>query len=169
MWIIEVVETQVQRAPGGNGYAVRTDRLAVGEENDKCHVGVTIRGVEDARGFVRDELAVGIRALGGDIALREFPSAASDRLHALLPSFPNSYDNADNPLFVSVPRGTFFAMQRRGMPTVALSGKPVRPQAPKFVAATAAIQIEQPKAAMRAITVLPGTTHSAKLEDVPEP
>jgi threonine dehydrogenase-like Zn-dependent dehydrogenase len=55
------------------------------------------------------------------------------------------------------------------MARVALSGKPVRPQAPKFVAATAAIQIEQPKAAMRAITVLPGTTHSAKLEDVPEP
>jgi glucose 1-dehydrogenase len=55
------------------------------------------------------------------------------------------------------------------MARVALSGKPVRPQAPKFVAATAAIQIEQPKAAMRAITVLPGTTHSAKLEYVPEP
>src|SRR6266542_3309951 len=88
MWIIEVVETKVQRAPGGNGYAVRSDRLAVGEENGKCHVGVTIRGVEDARGFVRDELAVGIGAFGGDIALRDRPSPASDRLHALLPFFP---------------------------------------------------------------------------------
>jgi glucose 1-dehydrogenase len=45
----------------------------------------------------------------------------------------------------------------------------VRPKAPKLVAATAAIRIEQSKVAMRAITVVPGTAHSAKLEDVPEP
>src|SRR6266566_278286 len=101
MWIIEIVETQVQRAPGGNGYAVRTDRLAVGEENGNRHMRVTIRGVEDARGFVGDQFAVGIRAFGRDIALRDCPSSASDRLHALLPSFPTSYDNADNPVFVS--------------------------------------------------------------------
>jgi glucose 1-dehydrogenase len=45
----------------------------------------------------------------------------------------------------------------------------VRPKAPKLVAATAATRIKQSKAAMRAITVVPGTAHSAKLEDVPEP
>jgi threonine dehydrogenase-like Zn-dependent dehydrogenase len=60
-------------------------------------------------------------------------------------------------------------MRRRSTATVALSGKPVRPKAPRLAAATAAIQNERSKAAMRAITVVPGTAHSAKLEDIPEP
>src|SRR5262249_975426 len=52
----------------------------------------------------------------------------------------------------------------------AFSGKPARcKSAKRLTAAAAAVQSRQSRTAMRAITVLPRTPHSARLEDVAEP
>src|SRR4029079_1420528 len=49
---------------------------------------VTIARVEDASGLVRDERAMRERAFGGNVSLRDGPSPAADRFHAMTPFFP---------------------------------------------------------------------------------
>jgi hypothetical protein len=50
--LFEIVETQVERAPGGNRHAIGTDRLAVGKKDCDRDVRIAIPGVENARGLV---------------------------------------------------------------------------------------------------------------------
>src|SRR5207253_1495678 len=76
--VVEIIEAQVQCAPGGDSDAIGTDRLAVGEENRNGDVSVMIGGVEDACSFVGNQLAVGISAFRGNIALGDRPSPASN-------------------------------------------------------------------------------------------
>ena len=77
--VVEIVEAQVQRASGGDGHAVGADRLPVGEEDGDGNARVLLAGVEDAGGLVGDECAVGKRAFGGNVALRDCPSPPGAR------------------------------------------------------------------------------------------
>jgi hypothetical protein len=58
--IIQIVEAQMQRVLASDGDAIRADRLPVGEKNSNGHMRVTLAGVENAGGLVRDQVAIGI-------------------------------------------------------------------------------------------------------------
>src|SRR5439155_3039220 len=122
--IIEIIKAQVQRAPAGDGGAIRPDWLPIGEKNGNGHVGVTFAGIEDAGGLVRDQLAIGIRAFGGNISLRNRPSPAADGLHSV-PPLPTKVDNSDDGFFVSSGREHFSPSGVEVLRT-AFSGKPAR-------------------------------------------
>src|SRR5262249_8310485 len=86
--IVEVVETQVQRAPGSDGDAVGADRLPVGEEDGDRDMRIAVAGVDDAGGLVRDQRAVGERALRRNVTLGDGPALASNALHGRASAFP---------------------------------------------------------------------------------
>jgi hypothetical protein len=78
----------MKRSARGDGQVVRADGLAISEKNRDCHMCVTIAGIEDASGLVRDERAMRERAFGGNVSLRDGPSPPTDRFHAMTPFFP---------------------------------------------------------------------------------
>jgi hypothetical protein len=49
----------MQRTARADRHAVRTDRLAIGEEDGNLDMRVVVPGIEDASGLVRDQGAVG--------------------------------------------------------------------------------------------------------------
>src|SRR5262249_24140943 len=131
-------------APGGDGDAIWTHRFAVGEENRNGDVRVMVGVVEDACGFVGNQLAVGIGAFRGDIALWDCPSPASNGLH-IVPRFPSESSLVSHQKMITPSTrfslqsgGTFFAVLRRRIWQSAL-GAPTYPRrrAPPAAAATA--------------------------------
>lgn len=73
--LFEIVETQMQRAPGGDRDPIDSDRLTIGEEYGYVDVRFLIAGIEDAGGSrersVRDRKANSAR----ECILRRWPSA----------------------------------------------------------------------------------------------
>src|SRR6476646_3741024 len=138
---------------------------------------VTIARVEDASGLVRDERAMRERAFGGNVSLRDGPSPATDRFHAMTPFFPLR-------LPTLVPRlrfrhGNFLSadcIMREAQNAVAEASAEERARRRRQFCLTCGeiLAIDgNPgrglKGTMRAITVLPGIANSARLDDVPEP
>src|SRR6516164_2774216 len=119
--VVEIVEAQMQRAPGGDGHAVRADRLPVGEEDGNGDARVLLAGVEDAGGLVGNERAVGKRAFGGNVAFRDCPSSPSDGLHAVPPFFPTRMLTRTT-RFSFRPQELFFASSVE-MSSMAFAGK----------------------------------------------
>src|SRR5215831_5379615 len=167
--VVEIVEAQVQSPPRRDGDAVRADRIAVGEENSDGYVRITVRGVKDARGLVGDKLAIGIGAFRGNVAFRDCPSPTSDGVHRCLPCPPKTTTPTARFSFPS--GGTFFIIRRKQLCCELRSGAwRSGTGAQSFICGRQGEPNRgNPRAAMRAITVLPGTTCSARLEEVPEP
>src|SRR6516162_6383887 len=167
--VVKIIKAQVQRAACGDGHAVRADRLAVGEENGNRDARVTLPGVENASGLVGDQRAVGKGAFGGNVTFGDCPSPASNGLHAVPPFFPPKMITR-TARFSFRAAGTFFSVRRRGVVNRVLpgSGKMLARESAASAPAATAIR-GNPRAVMRAITVSPGTAHSARLEEVPEP
>src|SRR5580704_4745235 len=75
----------MQRASRGDADPIGTDRLAVGEKNGDADVRHRVGGVEEARGFVRDQSRIGKRALRRNISFGDGPMLATDDFHCRFP------------------------------------------------------------------------------------
>src|SRR5208282_3990720 len=67
--------------PRRHGNMVGANRLTVGEEDGDIDVRCLVAGVEDAGSLVRDQSAIGKRALRRDVSFGNSPTLAADRLH----------------------------------------------------------------------------------------
>src|SRR5690242_16896009 len=74
----QVVEAQMQGAPRADRYGVGTDRIAILEVKRDGDFGVTIAGVQEADGLVRDERMRLAHALARNVALGDSPTTMSD-------------------------------------------------------------------------------------------
>src|SRR5262249_3646493 len=110
--VVKIIEAQVQRAAGGDGHAVRADRLPAGEENGNRDARVALSGIENAGGLVGDQRAVGKGAFGGYVTFGDGPSPASNGLHAAPPFFPLKLLTRTAGLSFRAAR-TFFCLGRR--------------------------------------------------------
>src|SRR5262245_32339119 len=164
--VVEIVEAQVQRAAGGDGHAVRADRLPVGEENRDRDARVALPGIENAGGLMGDQCAVGKGAFGGNVTFGDCPSPASNGLHAAPPFFPLKLITRTPGLSFRA-AGTFFFVRRKDVNGVLPGSRNMvargsaRALPRRAARAPAATRIRgNPRAGMRAITVSPGTAYS---------
>jgi len=68
----------MQRSPRRHRNAVWADRLTVGEEDGDIDVRCLVAGVENAGSLVRDQSAIGKRALRRDVSFGNGPTLAAD-------------------------------------------------------------------------------------------
>ena len=71
--IVDIIEAEVSRPPGGNDHAIGPDRLSVGEKQRDRDVCVLVPRVEDARCLVRHQCRVVKRAVPGNVAIGDRP------------------------------------------------------------------------------------------------
>ena len=103
--VVEIIEAQVQRAAGGDGHAVRADRLPVGEENRDRDARVALPGIENAGG--ERSMRGRKRSFRRECNLRRLPIAGVQWPPCRASVFPTKMDNADARSFVSRRRNFF--------------------------------------------------------------
>lgn len=82
--VAEIIEAQVEAAPGRHRYFVRACRFTVGivdRELDMCRA---IGSIEQAGGFVTGHLGVWSCAFGRNISFRDRPDLFADSHHKLM-------------------------------------------------------------------------------------
>src|SRR6516165_7034259 len=104
----------MQGPPRRNRDPIGPDRLAIRKVHGDRNLGGTIAGVKDAGCLVGDERAIGKRAFGGDIALRDRPSSASNGFH-VGPRAPDTMPGGPAWFPARGPQRELFAAMRVGV------------------------------------------------------
>ena len=158
--VVEIVEAQMQRAARRDRHPIGPDRLAIGEEHRDPNLRVAVAGVEDAGRLVRDQRAIGKRALRRNVAFGNGPALASDGFHCVFPKDISNAKRRQRAPRRSQTQGNRFRARNL------MDSKLAR----HFFGSWARGSVRSRRTgSMRALTVAPGVANSARVEDVAEP